>query len=306
MSDTPAAAGGGGYPNLGQDLAGIGSFALSMKNLFGGNSAKKMMREQMEFQAMMAQNGIQWRVQDAQKAGIHPLYALGANVHAASPVSVMDNSTLPDFQAMGQGLQSIIDRVAPPAEKAATRLQTLTENRMELENQKLATEIALLRQPTAGPQFPQLAQGEIYSPMGNRPAAVSVSPLIPGQGSTDQVEIKAAEPISARRGLPSDEAGDHPDSKWLESRTGGTYMRPGAALNLDDMDITNPMALSWLIENRALPFFGKNQKPPPDSKLPRGAIGWRYRPLSAEWEPVYNLPKSWQSGRVMFHPKGGR
>lgn len=36
-------------------------------------------------QKEFAQNSIQWKVQDAQKAGIHPLYALGAGGYQASP-----------------------------------------------------------------------------------------------------------------------------------------------------------------------------------------------------------------------------
>lgn len=44
-------------------------------------------------QKEFAQNSIQWRVQDAQKAGIHPLYAMG-NSPGYTPVSSMDTGAL--------------------------------------------------------------------------------------------------------------------------------------------------------------------------------------------------------------------
>lgn len=47
-----------------------------------GANAKRNYEAQKEF----AQNGIRWRVEDAKRAGIHPLYALGASTASFSPV----------------------------------------------------------------------------------------------------------------------------------------------------------------------------------------------------------------------------
>jgi len=47
--------------------------------LFGNKSAKKQAKQDYRRQKEFAQNTIQWKVADAKKAGLHPLYALGAS-----------------------------------------------------------------------------------------------------------------------------------------------------------------------------------------------------------------------------------
>ena len=58
--------------------AGVG-FA---SKLFGASKAKKEQRRQSQLeyerQKEFATKGIQWKVNDATKAGIHPLYPLGS------------------------------------------------------------------------------------------------------------------------------------------------------------------------------------------------------------------------------------
>lgn len=62
-------------------IASIGSSLLG--GLFGRSAAKRQAALQREF----AQKGIQWRVADAKKAGIHPLAALGSPGASYTPVS---------------------------------------------------------------------------------------------------------------------------------------------------------------------------------------------------------------------------
>lgn len=51
--------------------------------IFGDRDSKRQTRYQYDF----AQNGVQWRAEDARKAGIHPLAALGFNGPAYQPVN---------------------------------------------------------------------------------------------------------------------------------------------------------------------------------------------------------------------------
>lgn len=44
-------------------------------------------------QKEFAQNAVQWKVEDAKKAGLHPLYALGANTTSFSPIPVTGSAT---------------------------------------------------------------------------------------------------------------------------------------------------------------------------------------------------------------------
>ena len=53
-----------------------------VSGLFGKSEADKNIKYQKQF----AQHGIRWKVEDAKAAGLHPLYALGANTHSFTPV----------------------------------------------------------------------------------------------------------------------------------------------------------------------------------------------------------------------------
>lgn len=134
---------------LGDILGAIGGVASSF---ISANSASK----QMDMQKKFAQKGIQWRVADATKAGIHPLYALGANTTSYSPVSV----GTPDLGAMGQGIGDAIDRVSTSGERAGSAaLERLALERAGLENDLLRANIARTRVGTvreATPPAPNL------------------------------------------------------------------------------------------------------------------------------------------------------
>lgn len=141
-------------------IAGIGGSIVD--SIFGNDQADKQAELQKEF----AQNGIRWKVRDAQKAGIHPLYALGAQTTAYSPVSV--GST--DFATGGQNLGSAIQAMTTPKEKLdgfTKTVQDLTLQKMGLENEVLASQLRLINQPGRGPGMP-------------------VNHAIAGQGSTMQ------------------------------------------------------------------------------------------------------------------------
>lgn len=140
--------------------AGFGGSIID--KIFGDSAADKQADLQKEF----AKNGIRWKVADAKKAGIHPLYALGAQTTAYSPVSV--GST--DFANAGQNLGSAIQAMTTPKEKTdgfERSVQALTLQKMGLENEVLASQLRMVNQPGRGPGMP-------------------VPRAIPGQGSTMQ------------------------------------------------------------------------------------------------------------------------
>lgn len=89
----------------------IGSIVTNDSNRQAANENFILNRDlQKEF----AQNSIQWRVDDAKKAGIHPLYALGAQGASYTPQSLDFQAQAPRFntdmsfftQAKTQGLQN--------------------------------------------------------------------------------------------------------------------------------------------------------------------------------------------------------
>lgn len=69
----------------------LGSIASAggsiIDNIFGWQTQKSAAKKEYQRQKEFAQNQIQWRVKDAQAAGIHPLYALGAQGVSYAPQS---------------------------------------------------------------------------------------------------------------------------------------------------------------------------------------------------------------------------
>lgn len=268
---------------------------------------------QMEAQMLMAQQGIQWRVADAQKAGIHPLYALGASLPSFTPVSVGDSGggVADRLAAAGQDIGRAVESAYGHSDQAQARLQALTIQRAELENTMLASQIAKINQPTQPPPFPLdgLPPGSVYAPIGDRGTrAVTVTPLLPGQGNSGQVEIVPSEVVSSRVGSPFQEAGNHPYNKFIEMPNGELLPLPGKGMNLDDIDLSNPVAMEWWFRNRVLPNFNESELyPPPDRELPRGALGWQYNPRTGGYSPYYSQPKPGASNSGLnykYRPRG--
>lgn len=88
--------------------------------IYDHNRAQEEHRRQEQF----AQHGIQWRVQDAKAAGIHPVYALGGQPSSYAPQRVGSDT----FQRMGQNIsQNLIELQKIEIEKK--KLELLKEKR---------------------------------------------------------------------------------------------------------------------------------------------------------------------------------
>lgn len=71
------------------------------------NASRQNAQSNINQQREFAQQGIQWRVEDAKKAGVHPLFALGANLPQFSPVHAEDSmgpALAEAGQSIGRGL----------------------------------------------------------------------------------------------------------------------------------------------------------------------------------------------------------
>lgn len=92
----------GSIISAGSNLVGglLGNSSASSINQSNQNFA----REQFEYQKALHQNQLQWRVEDAKKAGLHPLAGIGVQAPSFSPVSA---STTPlDYSWIGDLGQS--------------------------------------------------------------------------------------------------------------------------------------------------------------------------------------------------------
>lgn len=148
----------------------IGAGASLLGGLFNQNSAAAAAKKNYEAQKEFAQQGVRWKVDDAKAAGIHPLYALGANTVSFSPSSAGDTSMGTAMANAGQDISRAIDATRTGGERATAfnkTVQDLQLTRLGLENELLAAQIRKVNQAGHPP---------------SRPSAAGVGPLIPPPG----------------------------------------------------------------------------------------------------------------------------
>lgn len=97
----------------------VEGFGVALQGIGAGLDYLSAQRN-IKFQKKFAKKGIQWRVADAKKAGLHPLYALGAQVPAFSPVQDATGSAL---AAMGQDISRSRKATLSPSEQQLLDLQ---------------------------------------------------------------------------------------------------------------------------------------------------------------------------------------
>jgi len=250
-----------------------------IEGFFGAKSAEDAAKKQYQQQKEFAQNGIQWKVEDAKQAGIHPLYALGANTTSYAPVSVGNINPLQGLSSAGQDLSRAVDATRSASGKvdAFTRTaQSLQLQRLGLENELLASQIAKTRQsstppmPTAGDRM-----------------------LVDGQGDSPLVKTKPMERQSSSAGAPSQEAGAVSEMGYLRTPTGWAPVMSKDAKDRSEDDVGAELA--WSLRNRLLPSVGAGQQPPSDVKLGPNQF-WRWNPAKQEYYIETRSNNRWISG----------
>lgn len=257
---------------LGSIISGIGSV---IGGLFGKDSQEDQIAAQKEF----AQKGIRWRVEDAKQAGIHPLYALGAQTHAFSPVSV--GSPLGEgIAAAGQEFGRAISAKSTQGERVfATKMATLQLQRGELENQLLASQIARMNGPAAlPPPMPGTASIDTATPQFIPGQAQSTVAPLPERFGGPIKEV----PLERTATLPGkgySEPGAISDVGWVTTQRGGLVAVPSLDVKQRIEDQMIP-ELQWAVRNVLSP-----QTAPPVA--PKRHHHWEMSP-TGEWFEVPN------------------
>ncbi len=265
---------------IGSIVAGISALAggvLSSKSNRKANAANAANSQlDRDMQREFAQQGIRWRVEDAQAAGIHPLYAMGASLPTYSPsaISVGSTNSGAGLAAAGQNIGRAIDATRDPKQRASARLTALQLERGELENDLLRSQIVRLNAPQTGPAFPT--------------ATSAPQNLLPGQGDSG-ILPELAPNVAVQGTRPSQRAGAQPEIMWVKTKRG--YQAVPAQEAYEDADIGSIPAWPWFFRNSFLPNMhaGKSGfgNPPPLSFLPRGQgyTRWRFSRAGQEWVP---------------------
>lgn len=274
-------------------LIGAGA---SLASTFLGNKSKEQANDQAAAQAAaniahqkeFAQNGIQWKVEDAKKAGLHPLFALGASTHSFSPVSA--GTTASDFSGLadaGQNIGRAIDATRDPASKQAASLQTAFAA-TQLEGAQLDNDIKRARLASAIATNQTGTGGGIPIPGGLN--------QFDGQGNAIPLDNKGIK-IESRRDAtdptnPTQIPGSGPSVGYvkLDENLYGPVMPPELAESYESDHIGR---WDWQIRNRVLPFI--SQRTPPNVPHDRTNQEVVFNPFRNGWE-VRNKPRNMKWG----------
>lgn len=278
--------------------AGVSAAGGVISNLINQNSVEnEATRNQSNFGIQMDET-IQRRVADAKKAGLHPLYALGASSSPSSQPIVMQDSIGPALNQAGQNIATNINRQG----SADDRLKTVLENKL-LDSQIGETDARknlIIAQQAQMNQVNQTDLG-VRPEIRNSLAPEGQAPNPPG---TAFVENKPSTVTSSKTGNENVRAGINPmyEERWMAP--GFPIMLPvaegespeellsemsaGAYAGLLEMN-ANKYGGNWLRDYTGLRFTGKS---PGQGYLSLNQQGPR-RPRS-----TWSRPDSEKSGMI--------
>lgn len=241
---------------LGSIVSGVGSI---VGGILGANSAQNVAGMNYEAQKEFAQNGIRWKVEDAKRAGIHPLYALGASTQGYSPTTgYIGDYGISDAAAhLGQGYERAQQAKMTKEERERQDVRDAIQDMAAFEdlNQKRRMNDAQIR----------LANSEIFRNFALSANALRNSglpPAIPGgsggviegQGesyATGQTTPEVSSVVTSERGAPHIQAGLPPDARFYRTSTGRAPLPTEQAA--DAMDAAYGSGLFWAFRNNLLP-----------------------------------------------------
>lgn len=264
----------------------IGAGASLLGGLLNKSSADKANAQQMALaqqnialQREFAQNGIQWKAADAAKAGIHPLYAMGANTVSFNPVSVglsADTSMGNAVASAGQDISRAVAATGSSQQRAAQATMTALQlERAGLENELLRSQIARQR-VSIGPPMPSAVDRALIPGQGQTNVGQSVGPGV--------VQVKPSESVSAAVERPAQEAGIIPDVGYARTDTGYAPI-PSQPVKERIEDQALP-ELAWGVRNLVLPNLGAAWARPPQGVPLKYGHHWEWSHVRQEWQQV--------------------
>lgn len=232
----------------------LGLLGAEESNKWNKKAAELQYQRQKEF----AQHGVRWRVEDAKAAGLHPLYALGAQTSAYQPVMVQD-SVGPALAEAGQSIGNAIARQETDQQRRANelQLQLLQSQIHETDARRdfILSEAARNRQGAVGsPAFPAVddedpgARGAVPHWVNSFPKATGGIPYGPDLQPYVQTDRSFSRAISA----------ESPTPMWRRFRlSGGDEMilptsSADAAEALESISESYPLMWAVYQENKAV------------------------------------------------------
>lgn len=255
----------------------ISGGAKLLGGFLGAKSQSKQRAQEYARQKEFAQNGIQWKAADAEKAGISKLYALGANTTSYSPQSV--GGTDYGLSSAGQDIGRAISAGQSHSGRAAKIGYEIQQAQLEgirVDNDIKRTELASRVRRTLQPGTPPASPG------------FDTRPHIPGQGDSG-TKLKYTKSLSPSGHSPEASAGVAPEVDWYRGRYGYTAQIPQSLAESFEQNWLG--AMGWQLRNSLGPYLGLPTSEPEPKKghyLHFHPIhGWQYKKLPNN---KYKLP----------------
>lgn len=258
----------------------IGPALSAGANIFGALLGDSDASRNRKAQMQMAQNAISWRVADAKRAGVHPLFAMGASMPMYSPVS----SSAPDFvanagQDIGRALETVMTRRERLTQEHAEQVY-----RQAMEDRDARTSEANINRLAAETDLLVAQSAEIRRRSGQiGPPLADVAITQPRREETSREDRSA-------------EIAIHPERSWEIGHDGfirPTPSRHRAETQLDaDSIIPSVSAFDWEWRNVVQPrlgigALGSNPGAAPSTRdgFPlRPGYEWRYDRGAGGWK----------------------
>lgn len=246
--------------------------------LLGGMMGRENQKDQEALQREFAQSGIQWRVQDAKAAGVHPLFALGASPASYSPTvnpmasavgqmgQDVSRSALAAQQQQVQEEQLALQRMAAAASSerdfatasaqralAAKTLQDMNASGPVMPAAR-AVSLSSLRSAEGVDVLPDPGPGlEGQSTFGARARAARAGAVVPFLAG--QVEHKAGEQYSTNPMNPGLGAEMNPFLSPFTSPSGTPYLLPNKP-GSEALEAAGELVAPMIIARENLAHFG--------------------------------------------------
>lgn len=165
------------------------SLFSAIGGMFGANKAAKSADADRRYQKLFAKEGIQWRVQDAKAAGIHPLAALGASTPGYIPVNDQSGALMGD--AIGNA-GAAIEKKIDPLRKAQIELTEAQRDLFRAQSRTIINDLRTVGTGGAGPRMNSTDPDEAAYINRNR-------------GNRDVVTVKSGESAEVFSGSDLDE-----------------------------------------------------------------------------------------------------
>lgn len=271
----------------------IGAGASLLGGSLDNSNARGQWQNEYNAQKEFAQNGIRWKVADAKAAGIHPLYALGAQTASYSPQAVSHSNYAQTLGQMGQNIGRAIQAKFSKEERELANLQV---DNARLENQFRRAQVENLEAQTA-----KLQRDDVFMQAYNAERAVNNQqqvpslPLTSNHGSGQVAKIGAVEvkPDEVTSTSPDRSHGAGVHTAYIFSRVGNSIMAhfnesAGDSLS-DDAWLGTSAKLNYIraalngsISGPPREFWSEKEK----KKFDSGFYHWEFNPGLFSWSLV--------------------